>query len=463
MIRHNGSRVMSEDFRGFLKEMEVTGEGGFIRIKKEADARYEIAAIVTKLERAKKVPLLLFENVKGTSMPVVVNCYATRGRVARGIGVSKEDLGKRVNDAYMNPIPPVEVSSGPVQEVVLAGDELDLRKLPAMMYHDTDGGSYITAGIVFAKDPDTGVFNLSYNRLMVKGRDRIGIFMTVGKHLNSLYSKMEEQGRSLEIAVAIGNHPAWAIGALAIGPYEEEELGIVGALKGSPLEMVRCKTVDSMVPAGAEMVLEGEIKPFTREKEGPFGEFTGYATRAGMNPVLCLKAITHRNNPIYQDICGGQHREHLIMATIPMEANYLRAVKGAVPEVEAVRVPAPFTLIISMRKKYEGQARTAMLAAFNADLYLKHAIVVDHDIRISDLQHVLWAIATRVQAERDIFIVPRVRGSALDPSADPLGVVDKMGIDATAKPSLDRFAPVNRVPNEVLERIRLEDYIGNGG
>jgi 2,5-furandicarboxylate decarboxylase 1 len=270
---------------------------------------------------------------------------------------------------------------------------------------------------------------------------------------------MEDLGKPLEVAVSIGNHPACAIGALAIGPYEEEELGIIGALKGSPLEMVKCKTVDSMVPAGAEIVLEGEIEPLTREEEGPFGEFSGYATRAGMNPVLRVKAITHRPDPIYQDICGGQHREHLVLATIPMEANYLRVIKGAVPEVEAVRVAAAFTLIISMRKKYEGQARTAMIAAFNADLYLKHVIVVDHDIRIADLQHVLWAIATRVQAERDIFIIPRARGSSLDPSAEPLGVVDKMGIDATAKPSLDQIAPICKVPKEVMERIKLEDYI----
>jgi 2,5-furandicarboxylate decarboxylase 1 len=439
--------------------MEETKEGGFIRIKKEVDTRYEIAAIVTKLERARRVPLLLFENIKGKQMPVVVNCYATRGRVARGFGIPKEGLSNRVNEAYMNPIPPVEVSSAPVQEVILSGDNVNLQEIPAMIYHDTDAGHYITAGIVFAKDPDTGVYNLSYNRLMVKGKDRLGIFMTVGKHLNAIYSKMEDRGRPLEVAVSIGNHPAIAIGALAIGPYEEEELGIIGALKGGPLEMVKCKTVDAMVPAGAEIVLEGEIEPFTREEEGPFGEFSGYATRAGMNPVLRVKTITHRTDPIYQDICGGQHREHLVLATIPMEANYLRVIRGAVPEVEAVRVAAAFTLIVSMRKKYEGQARTAMIAAFNADLYLKHVIVVDHDIRIADLQHVLWAIATRVQAERDIFIIPRARGSSLDPSAEPLGVVDKMGIDATAKPSLDQIAPISKVPKEVMERIKLEAYV----
>jgi 2,5-furandicarboxylate decarboxylase 1 len=147
------------------------------------------------------------------------------------------------------------------------------------------------------------------------------------------------------------------------------------------------------------------------------------------------------------------------MATIPMEANYLRAVKSSVPEVQAVRVTAPFTLIIQLNKTYEGQARLAIIAALNADLYLKHAIVVDTDININNLQQVMWAIATRFQASRDLFIIPRVRGSSLDPSAEQVGVTDKMGIDATAKPSLDKFAPKNKIPADVMARIKLEDFI----
>jgi UbiD family decarboxylase len=450
---------MGEDFRSFLREMEETKEGGFIRITKEVDTRYEVSAIITKLEEARQVPLLFFENVKGHSMPVAVNCYADRGRLARAFGIPKRALNERVARAYQKPIPPVEVSHAPVQDTICQGDQVDIKMLPAMIYHNSDAAPYITAGIVLAKDPDTGGYNLSYNRLMVKGKNRLGIFMTVGKHLHSIFCKMEERGKPLEVAVSIGNHPAWAIGALAVGPYHEDELGIIGGLKGSPLEMVRCKTVDLMVPAGAEVILEGEIAPTVREEEGPFGEFTGYATRPGNNPVLQVKAITHRRDPIYQDICGGQHREHLTMATIPMEANYYRVIKGAVPEVEAVRAVAPFTLVISMRKKYEGQARSALLAAFSADLYLKHAIVVDHDIEVTNLQQIFWAMATRVQAARDIFIVPQARGSSLDPSSEHLGLVDKMGIDATAKPSLERFAPINAVPQEVMDRIKLEDYI----
>jgi UbiD family decarboxylase len=452
--------VMGEDFRAFLREMEATREGGFARVTTEVDTRYEVAAIVTKLERERKLPLLFFERVKGHSMPVAVNCYATRGRVARGLGVPQGELERRVLQAYENPIPPVQVPAAPVQEVVLQGDQVDLGILPAMVYHQNDAAPYITAGIVLAKDPETGGYNLSYNRLMLQGRDRLGIFMTVGKHLNAIYTKMQAVGKPLQVAVSIGNHPAWAIGALAIGPYEEDDLAIIGGLKGAPLEVVRCKTVDLVVPAGAEIILEGEIDPLEREEEGPFGEFTGYSTRANQNPVVRVKAITHRRDPIYQDICGGQHREHLTMATIPMEANYFRAVRAAVPEVQRVRMAAPFTLVISIRKRYEGQARTAMLAAFAADLYLKHCIVVDHDIDVADLQRVFWAMATRAQAQRDVFIIPRVRGSSLDPSAEPMGVVDKMGIDATAKPNLERFAPVNRVPEAVMERIDLNDFIG---
>ncbi len=451
---------MGDDFRSFLKEMEESREGGFVRVAAPISAEYEMAAIVTKLEQARQVPLLYFENIKGSTMPVVTNCFADRGRVARGLGVGKKELGQRVAEAYRKPIPPVEVASGPVQEVVHEGADVDLGRLPMAKYHNNDVAPYITAGVVVAKDPDGGGYNLSYNRLMLKGKDRLGIFMTTGKHLNSIFCRRQERREPMEVAVVLGNHPAFAIGALSIGPYDEDELGICGALKGSPLELVRCKTVDLMVPAGSEIVIEGEIDPFVREEEGPFGEFTGYATRPGQNPVIKVKAITHRQNPIYQDVCGGAHREHLTMATIPMEANYFRVIKGSVPEVEAVRVAAPFTLFISMRKKYEGQARSALLAAFNADIYLKHAIVVDHDIDINDTQRVLWAVATRVQAARDTFIVPRAQGPSTDPSSDQ-GVVDKMGIDATAKPSLEKFAPINFVPQDVMDRIRLEDYVGN--
>lgn len=449
---------MSEDFREFLKEVEKTEEGGFKRISKEIDTRYELAAIITKLEEKRQLPVLFFEKVKNSDFPVVTNCYSNRSRVAKAIGISPQDLNKRFQQAIDCPIFSVIKEKGPVQDIIIEGDKVDLSKLPLMMYHDTDGAPYITAGILIAKDPDSGIYNASYNRLMLKGRNKLGIFMTIGKHLHEIYSKAEERGKPLPVAISIGNHPAWAMGALYIGPYNHDEIGIMGGLSGKAMEMVRCKSVEMEAPAKAEIIIEGEIEPIIREEEGPFGEFSGYATGRGPAPIITVKAITQRKEAIYQDICGGSHREHLVMATIPMEVNLYRAIKQAVPTVIDARIPAPFTLVISIKKRYEGQPRSAIMAALNADMYLKHVIVVDEDIDVTNLQRVVWAIATRTQADRDIFIIPKMRGSSLDPSAPEVGVVTKMGIDATAKPSLSHFAPQNKIPDEVMNRIRLEDY-----
>ena len=206
-------------------------------------------------------------------------------------------------------------------------------------------------------------------------------------------------------------------------------------------------------------MLEGVVEPHLREEEGPFCEFSGYATGKGLRPVVTVKSMHLRKKAIYQDICGGQHREHLVMATIPMEANLYKSVKGAVPTLIDVHVPAPFSLIISIKKRFQGQAQSAMIAALSAEMYLKQVIVVDEDIDITNLQEVIWAVATRVQADRDILIIPGVRGSSLDPSSGAEGVMTKMGIDATAKPFLSSFPKRNKVPKEVMEGLKLEAYV----
>lgn len=450
---------MPADLRSFLEQVQRQEPRGFYRVSREIDPRYEMAALVTKLEQQRRVPVLLFERVRGARFPAVVNCFASRERLARALGVPAAQLPARYQEGVDHPIPPKVVERGPVQAVVEAGDAVDLTALPLMMYHDTDRAPYITAGIVFARDPESGRCNLSYNRLMLRDRAHLGIFMTVGKHLHEIYSRMEARGRPLPIAIALGNHPAWALGALYIGPYQVEEAGIIGGLLGSPLELVAGKTQDVLAPAHAEIVLEAEILPHVREEEGPFGEFHGYATAPRPRQVVRVTAITHREDAIYQDVLGGSHREHLVLPTIPMEANLDRAVRAVVPTLRAARMAAPFTCILSMEKRFEGQPRSAILAAFAAELYLKHVIVVDEDVDPGNLGQVLWAMGTRVQAGRDVFIIPAVPGSNLDPSAEREGIVDKLGIDATAKPSLKEFAPRSRVPDDVMARIRLEDYL----
>ena len=450
---------MARDLRGFLEDYERDNPKEFSRIKKEVDPRFEIAAILTKLEEIRKLPILFYENVKGSSFPVVTNVYSTKKKIASSIGIDPGKFRERYLEAIENQIPPEIVSDGPVMEETITGEEVDLQTLPMMTYHEGDAAPYITAGIVLAQDPGTGEYNASFNRFMYKSSNRAGIFMTVGKHLHEIYSKMEDQGEPLPISISLGNHPAWALGALHIGPYGDDELGIIGGLLGSPVEVVKGNLAGTLFPANAEIVLEAVIEPRIREEEGPFCEFSGYATGKGLRPVVTIKSIHSRKKAVYQDICGGQHREHLVMATIPMEANLYRSIRGAVPTVVDVHVPAPFSLIVSIKKRFQGQAQSAMIAAFSAEMYLKHVIVVDEDVDITNLQEVVWAVGTRVQADRDMFIIPGARGSSLDPSSGAEGVITKMGIDATAKPSLSSFPKRNKVPQEVMDRLELESYL----
>lgn len=450
---------MAKDLRGFLAEYEKKNPKEFCRIKREVDPKYEVAAILTKLEEIRKLPILFYEKVKGSSISVVANVYSTKKKIASSIGIDPRKFRERYIEAIENQIPPKIVSDGPVMDETIGEKDVDLRTLPLMTYHEGDAAPYITAGIVLAEDPETGEFNASFNRLMYQSRNKAGIFMTVGKHLHEIYSKMEDREKPLPISISIGSHPAWALGALYIGPYGDNELGIIGGLLGSPVEVMKGKGGGTLFPANAEIVMEASIEPHVREEEGPFCEFSGYATGKGLRPVVTVNSIHLRKKAIYQDICGGQHREHLVMATIPMEANLYKSVREAVPTVVDVHVPAPFSLIVSIKKRFQGQAQAAMIAAFSSEMYLKHVIVVDEDVNITNLQEVIWAVATRVQADRDIVIIPGVRGSSLDPSSGNEGVVTKMGIDATAKPSLSSFPKRNKVPQEVMNRLNLEDYL----
>ncbi len=450
---------MAKDLRGFLAEYEKDNPKEFCRVKREVDPKYETAAILTKLEEKRKLPILFYEKVKGSSLPVVANVYSTKKKIASSIGIDPRNFRERYIEAIENKIPPRVVSDGPVMDESIGEKDVDIGTLPMMTYHEGDAAPYITAGIVVAEDPESGEYNASFNRLMYKSRNKAGIFMTVGKHLHEIYSKMEDQGKPLPISISIGSHPAWALGALYIGPYGDNELGIIGGLLGSPVEVMKGKDGTTLFPANAEIVLEASIEPHVREEEGPFCEFSGYATGKGLRPVVTVKAIHLRKKAIYQDICGGQHREHLVMATIPMEANLYKSVREAVPTVVDVHVPAPFSLIVSIKKRFQGQAQAAMIAAFSSEMYLKHVIVVDEDVNITNLQEVIWAVATRVQADRDIVIIPGVRGSSLDPSSGAEGVVTKMGIDATAKPTLSSYPKRNKVPQEVMDRLNLGDYL----
>jgi 2,5-furandicarboxylate decarboxylase 1 len=450
---------MAQDLRSFLDLVKRQRPEDFQIVSRPVDPAYEITALVVKLEKElRRRPIVLFENVKGSAFPVLTNLHASRGRLAAAIGARPEAMLPTYLRAMERPIAPRIVPTGPVKEVVRRGHEVDLTTLPQIVHHQGDAGPYVTAAISFAKDPASETWNCAYNRLMLQGRDTTSIHLTLGKHLWEFSKIAAARGEPLPVAFAIGVHPAIALGALAIGSIDEDERAIMGALLGEPLELVKCETSDVLVPAHAELVLEGEILPAARVAEGPFGEFTGYSLGERQREVVRYTAITHRRDAMFQDITVA-HLDHMLLSTIPMEANLYRAVRAMVPSIKAMRVPGPFTCYVSIEQRLPGQAKNAIMAVLGADLYMKRVVVVDHDVDVFDDRQVNWAIATRCQPDRDITIITNARGSDLDPSSREDGYTAKWGVDATAKPSLAAYTPRHRVPPEVWQRLKLEDYL----
>jgi 2,5-furandicarboxylate decarboxylase 1 len=449
---------MGQDLRGFLDEIKRQKPDELVIVSKEVDPAYEITALVVKLEREKRRrPIIVFERVRGSRFPVITNLHASRSRLATAMRTTPREMLTTYLRAMDKPIPPRVVTAAPVKEVILTGDRLNLYDLPQIIHHEGDAGAYLTAAISFAKDPASETWNCAYNRLMIKGRDTTSIHLTLGKHLWEFHKIAEARGEPLPVAFAIGVHPAIALGSLAIGSIDEDERAIMGGLFGEPLELVTCETSDVLVPAHAEMIIEGEIHPTARTAEGPFGEFTGYSLGERQREVLQVKAITHRAGAMFQDITVA-HLDHMLLSTIPMEANLYRAVRAMVPSVKAVRVPAPFTCYVSIEQRLVGQAKNAILAALGADLYMKRVVVVDHDVDVFDDRQMTWAIATRCQPEHDITVITRARGSDLDPSTRQDGYSGKWGVDATAKPSLADYTPRHRVPPDVDRRLDLNAF-----
>jgi 2,5-furandicarboxylate decarboxylase 1 len=450
---------MAQDLRSYLDLLKRKRPDDLVIVSREIDPAWEITAVVVKLEREqKRRPVLLFEKVRGTRFPVLTNLHASRARLALALGAAPDAMLQTYLKAMEKPVAPRVVPTGPVKEVVLRGGQVNLLDLPQIVHHEGDAGVFLTAAISFARDPTADTWNCAYNRLMLKGRDTTSVHLTLGKHLWEFHRIAESRNEPLPVAFAIGVHPAVALGALAIGSVDEDERAIMGALLGEPLELVKCETSEVLVPAHAEMVIEGEILPHERTAEGPFGEFTGYSLGERQREVVKVKAITHRRDALFQDIAVA-HLDHLLLSTIPIEANLYRAVRAMVPTIRAVRVPAPFTCYLSIEQRIPGQAKNAVLAVLGADLYMKRVVVVDHDVDVFDDRQVNWAIATRCQPDRDITIVTHARGSDLDPSTTQDGYTAKWGVDATAKPSLGAYTPRHRVPPAVYERIDLKQYL----
>jgi UbiD family decarboxylase len=374
----------------------------------------------------KRGQAVLFKQIKGHRGSLLSNLLGGREFISLALGCAPEEVLKVYARRMEHPVKPVILSKGPSQEVVQTGEKMDVRSLPALIHSEKDAGPYITAGIAIAKDPETGIRNVSFNRIQIIGPREL--LINIPQHLGLIQKKTEAMGKPLEVAVAIGNHPFELIAACSKPSFGVDEFDLSGALRQMPLDLVSCKTIPLEVPARAEVVLEGEIPPNAKQEEGPFGDFMGYYVPMTMSHLFRLKAITHRRNFIFQAIKSGSSEDvHLL--SLPREtAIYSSLIEKGV-QVESVSLNTMiFNCFISIRKRFEDEAKIVISTAFESYSWLQYCVVVDHDVNIFDPRDVWWAIGTRSCPERGTILIRDTPGFYRDPFRIHQS---KLGIDAT--------------------------------
>ena len=453
---------MSQDLRDFLKQAD---EKGVVRhVTEEVKREYEMSTLMMDLDKEHRYPIVCFDKVENSEFPVVTNILGCRERFAEGLGVAADKVSETYAARIRSRIEEVKVvENAPFNAHTITGDDIDLYKLPIPTHFPIDAGPYVTSGLCVAKDPESGAETLGFHRMQLKGKDKLGISLHSRQRLWEYFRRSEERGESLKAAIVIGVHPNISLGSMALVPYDQGKYGAIAGLFGEPLEVAPCLHSDLMVPAYAEIVLEGEILADVREKEGPFAEFTNYACYRSTENVFKVTAIRYRENAFYHDITPGMSSEHVTVVAVQREGDVLNALHQTLPNIKAVHAPFSacglFHCYISMKKIAEGQPQQAIYAAFAVDHNIKMVVVVDEDVDVYNEEEVLWALATRLQADKGVTILPQHLGMGvtLDPSTDELSRTSKMGIDAT-KP-MSGFAPKIEMDEEVEKAVkRLHKY-----
>src|SRR4030088_3553189 len=447
---------MQENFRQFLDRLRQTGE--LVDLHQPVDIRH-IATLVDQAETA-----LYFHKVIGYDIPVVSGLIRTRERAMMAMGCETyREIEDKLTRAISHPIPPKYVKSSPTREVVLMGDDVDLFKLPIPMSSIFDGGPMITAGVVIARDPELGI-NSGIYRFIVKEKSLTGIDIVTPNNMRLFAQRAFERREPLPISISIGTHPIEITGSGYRASLGVDEMAIAGGLRGSPVALAPRKTIDRPYVAEAEIVLEGEILPVAWTwPKGRFGEFTRLMGGLHWNPLVRIKAVSMRKDAIYYNL--HMPWENTWLAAPTRYAAIRQALKTAGIIVKDINVTlggcAFWHAVISI-KKNPGEAKNALLAALSV-MDLKHVVVVDDDIDVFDPMDVEWAIATRVQGDRDIMIVSNARAKPLDPSLPQgFGVVPpgaKVGIDATIPEGIPR-EHYERITYAYAGRAKIDDYVG---
>ena len=415
------------DLRKFLEVAREAGE--LYDIRKPVDAVRELGAVLNTCERSGKAAL--FHSVQGFDIPVAGALLSSPSRIALALQCPASEVQARMAAATEKPIRPVNHSGkAPCQEIVVK--KPDLTRLPIPTHSPLDAGPFITAGVVIARDPQSGRHNLSYNRMQIYGADRAGMSMNIWRHIKAFFDKIEPQKQNLPFCVAIGPDPVVMMAAAF--RYDGDEYEIAGSLRRAPIPVVKALTCDVMVPAEAEIIIEGEVLAGERQMEGPMAEFTGHYSGADPKHVARITAITHRSKPIFQTMNGGGY-EHVSLGNMitrePLLERFVRHISRRVSAVHLPPYAAGFTAIVALENPEPGEAKNVALAAMAAHVNFKTVIVVDADVDIFDPADVMWALATRVRWQEGVDRIAGAHGNELDPSSGEHGLVTKVIIDAT--------------------------------
>ncbi len=458
---------MPKDLRSYMDELLEKRPKDVVIVEREVDPKYEASAIVEKFERQNKFPLVFFKNIKGSKFPLVINLGATYERLALSLG--SPSVPQMVKDlAYRehNPVPVKEIAAkdSPVKDIILKGADVDLDLLPILTLNEGDAGAYVNAAALICKERGTNAVNVGIYRHQKQGKRQLGLRINPANHGNYVRAEYDDHNEPMEVALAIGHHPALNLAAVSKQAGIGQELEIAGAFLNEPLEVVKAETVGLLVPARAEIIIEGIVPPKKRHYEGPFGEWPHYYYKEGEQPYIEVTAITMRKNPIYQCIHSA-HFEHNIIGAAPRLGSLLRRIQEAVPSTTAVNLPLSGAgrshCYISVKKRAEGEPKQAALAAIVTDPNIKLAIIVDDDVDVFNETQVLWALAMRFQADRDLVIIPNIIGSHLNPTAYGYNRLEKgpmetkLIFDATKPLPPYDFPKEARAPAEVLNKVDL--------
>jgi len=405
---------MARDLRSYLRELVEHGSSNLKVVDEEVNPRFGITAHAAHFAKSGEYPGFLFTNVKGADYPCVSNLLTTYDRIALMLGCAVEDIPRVYGERLNNPVPPrrVEAAQAPVKHTVIAAGDIDLGRLPIPVHNELDGGPYLSAAVMMIRDPDSGVINAGIYRHQICGKNEMTVWFLGAHHGGAIYRKYKNTGKTAPIAIAIGHHPGFLMGAISRVTGLGGEFEAAGALLGEPLDVVKAQSSDLLVPARAEFILEGEILLDSEYPEGPFGEWPGHYLGHTMAPIIRIHTITARRHAIFQDIvASGQ--EHLMIGSIPRSGSIYHSVKAVVPSLKAVNVPyySRMHCYVSLHKERDSDVKKAAFTALNTEQEnLRAVVVVDEDIDVFDGNQVAWAIGTRFDASEDLLVIPHWNG-----------------------------------------------------